>query len=389
MLNKIAIKKESPALKINHSDSKDKTLYFPQDVGSQGPLIILDKNVQPGTLSELNWSAGQSFSGRIVSPPVLIARGQNTGSVVCLVAAIHGDEINGIEIVRRVLRSLEPSKISGTVIGVPIVNIFGFTHGSRYLPDRRDLNRYFPGRPDGSSASRIAYKFFNQIITHCDYLVDFHTGSLKRDNLPQIRADMRNPQVRDFINYFDSTTVLHKQGSAGILRTAASNAGIPSVTFELGQPGSLQNELVESGVKTINAMMANIGVLKTLHLQSGTRPIYYQSRWIRVNSGGIMISNQKIGSFVQENSLLGHIINPLTNKQIEIRAPVKGRILGMALNQFMLPGYAAFHIAIETEDSAIINAEEINHVDELLDYSDKDTISTDNEYSAEQEEELH
>lgn len=371
----------------NQTNKRGTTRYQPQDIGTQGPLTILGEHVQPGKLTKLNWSAGQSFSGRTVNPPVLIARGNKPGAVLCLVAAIHGDEINGIEIVRRVLSSIDPAEMAGTVIGVPIVNIFGFTHGSRYLPDRRDLNRYFPGRADGSAAARIAYRFFNQIISHCDLLVDFHTGSFKRDNLPQLRADMRNSRVREFSRHFGSTTVLHKQGNSGILRSAATSAGIPAITFELGQTGSLQNRLVETGVTTINTMMGNIGILDNQQAWSEPQPVYYKARWVRVNSGGIMISQQKIGAFIKKNNLLGYIINPFTNEKSEIRSPVNGRILGMALNQFMLPGYAAFHLGIETEGNSKLST---NGVFDMTDDQIGNTENEDNSVdSVEQEDELH
>ena len=345
----------------------------------QSPLTILKEVVQPGELRELSWSAGQSFSGKTVKPPVIVVRGSKPGPVLCLVAAIHGDELNGIEIVRRVIRNLDPAEINGTVIGVPIVNIFGFTGNSRYLPDRRDLNRYFPGNPRGSAASRIAYRFFTQIIKHCNYVVDFHTGSFKRNNLPQLRADMNNPMVQEFVTHFGSTAVLHKSGHGKSLRAAATQAGIPTVAFELGQPGSLQEEYVESGIETIDTLIGNLGILKKLHLWFEPQPIYDGSRWVRVNSGGILMSKVAIGANVKTNQLLGYIINPLTTEQLKIVSPVKGRVLGMALNQFMLPGYAAFHIGVSSDTSSMIDSD------------DDESDEPDNEYDIQtgDEEEIH
>ncbi len=343
----------------------DATLYLDAEeyleVQNQEPLEILDQIVQPGEKRELSWSAGQSFSGRSIDPPVLVVRGTRSGPSLCLVAAIHGDELNGIEIVRRVIAGLEPENVSGTVIGVPIVNIYGFTNGSRYLPDRRDLNRYFPGKNHGSSASRIAYLFFNQIIKHCNMLVDFHTGSFKRSNMPQLRADLNDPAVMEFTRHFGATAVLHKAGVSGNLRTAATRAGIPAVTFELGQPGFLQTEDVEFGVKAIETLIGKLGLLKRYYLWFKPQPIYYGSRWIRANQGGILRTATRIGAVIKENELLGHIINPLTNEETEILSPVNGRVLGMALNQFMLPGYAAFHIGIATRDPKLTAGFQLLH----------------------------
>ena len=202
------------------------------------PIVLLDTTVQVATAARLSWSPAQSFEGIAAPTPVLVVNGAKPGPTVCLTAAVHGDELNGIEIVRRVLYDLDPERLSGAVIGVPIVNLQGFRRSSRYLPDRRDLNRFFPGNPTGSSASRIAYSFFNEVITHCNVLVDLHTGSFHRTNLPQLRADLSNPQVANMTNKFGSTVVLHSIGSKGTLRRAATDAGIPAVTLEAEERSS-------------------------------------------------------------------------------------------------------------------------------------------------------
>lgn len=361
------------------------------DSKEQLPLTILNEIVRPGELRTLSWSAGQSFSGRTVNPPVLVVRGRTQGPTLCLVAAVHGDELNGIEIVRRVLRSLDPMKVNGTVIGVPIVNIFGFTGNTRYLPDRRDLNRYFPGNPIGSAASRIAHRFFTQIINHCNYLVDFHTGSFKRNNLPQLRADMNNLQIQEFVRHFGSTVVLHKPGHGKTLRAAATQSGIPTVAFELGQPGSLQEEYVESGIKTINTLIGNLGILNRLHLWFEPQPIYYSSHWVRANSGGILMSKVNIGAKVKTNELLGYIINSLTNEETKILSPIKGRVLGMALNQFMLPGYAAFHIGVSSDTSTMVGEKQSGNNDNSIDILEDELDENENGYGIEinDEEEFH
>lgn len=367
---------------LDRTDDAKPTIYNPQDnevehdaitseSSEQPSLNILNDTVQPGELRELSWSAGQSFSGKTIKPSVLVVRGVKPGPTLCLVASIHGDELNGIEIVRRVVRKLKPMDVKGTVIGVPIVNIFGFTGNTRYLPDRRDLNRYFPGNPGGSAASRIAYLFFTQIISHCEYVVDFHTGSFKRNNLPQLRADMNVKKVRDFVEHFGDVAVLHKSGHGKSLRAAATRAGIPTVAFELGQPGSLQEEYVESGIKTIDTLIRNLGILKRFRLWFEPQPVYYSSRWIRVNSGGILFSKIEIGAKVKRGDLLGYIINPLTTEEIKILAPINGRVLGMALNQFMLPGYAAFHIGITSGTSSMIEEEQVQNIDDDSDEVDE------------------
>ncbi|MCI1709157.1 MAG: succinylglutamate desuccinylase/aspartoacylase family protein [Chiayiivirga sp.] len=228
------------------------------------PLVptfkILDNEVLPGASARLEWNASMSFAGGEVISPITVVHGTRPGPVLCLTAAIHGDELNGVEIVRRVVNAIQPGQLGGTVIGVPIVNLFGFSRNSRYLPDRRDLNRFFPGSRYGSIASRIAQSFFSSVVTHCDALVDFHTGSFDRSNLPQVRADLTLPEVQEFTRGFGATTVLHSDGSKGMLRVAATQAGIPSVTFEVGGPGQLQPDEIGHGVQAIQTLMHKLGM---------------------------------------------------------------------------------------------------------------------------------
>ena len=154
---------------------------------------MLGERVSPGTFARLTWVPTETFTGNTVPSAVLVAHGTEPGPTLCLTAAIHGDELNGIETVRRVLHEVQAERLAGTLIGVPIVNLQGFHRNSRYLPDRRDLNRYFPGHPSGSAAARIAYSLFNNVIRHCHALVDLHTGSFHRTNLPQLRVDLSIP----------------------------------------------------------------------------------------------------------------------------------------------------------------------------------------------------
>ena len=154
-------------------------------------VVVLGTEVEPSTSTRLSWSASESFEGIAADTPVLVVNGSAPGPVLCVTAAVHGDELNGIEMVRRLFYEIDPEKLRGTLIGVPIVNLDGFRRNSRYLTDRRDLNRFFPGNPQGSTASRVAHSFFNKIVLHCEALVDLHTGSFHRTNLPQLRANLK------------------------------------------------------------------------------------------------------------------------------------------------------------------------------------------------------
>lgn len=322
-------------------------------------LLLLGAKVSPGTATRLAWSPQQSFEGISVPTPVLVVNGAKNGPTLCLTAAVHGDELNGIEIVRRVLYDLDPNTLSGAVIGVPIVNLQGFRRNSRYLTDRRDLNRYFPGNPSGSSASRIAYSFFNEVIRHCDALVDLHTGSFHRTNLPQVRGDLRNDAVVELTHGFGSTVVMHSEGTSGTLRRAAVEHDIPAITLEAGEPMRLQENSVLHGVKGIQTLLSRLSMQKEFSFWGNPEPVYYKSTWIRADHGGILFSTVDLGEYVNEGEVLGTVTDPITNVRNEIKSPYQGRILGMALNQVVLPGFAAYRVGIQaSEDPKDIPQEE-------------------------------
>ena len=311
-------------------------------------LTMLGHSVNPGELVTMSWSPGQSFPSIDTPVPVLVARGTEPGPAVCLTAAIHGDELNGIEMVRRLMYQLKPQNMSGTVIGIPIVNLDGFRRSSRYLSDRRDLNRHFPGSGKGSSADRIAHSLFYQVIhSHCDYLVDLHTGSLKRTNLPQIRGDLTHDAVFEFSKHFGGITVLHGQGSQGTLRRAAVDAGIPTVTLEAGGPNGLEESAVDGGVKALETLLQNLEIQPTLRFWGTPQPVFYDSQWVRADQGGILMSQVKLGDRVKEGVLLGRVVDPVSNTGSDIRAPFTGRVIGMAVNQVVQTGFAAYHLGIE------------------------------------------
>jgi len=303
--------------------------------------------LEPGTLSRLTWHAGESLYGSSVPTPVLIARGEQDGPTLCLTAAVHGDEINGIETVRRVMYAIDPEKLKGRVIGVPIVNLQAFERHSRYLPDRRDLNRFFPGNTNGSSASRIARSFFDHVIAPCDALVDLHTGSFHRTNLPQLRANLDVPEVVELTEGFGSTVILHSEGGEGTLRAAATRAGIPAVTLEAGEPLRIDDKAVKHSTKALFTLMNTMGMYRRPSLWGNPEPTYYGSLWVRADKGGMLMGNAKLGKRVRKGDVLGTVVDPITNQQQNLLAPASGRVIGMALNQFVMPGYAAFHLGIE------------------------------------------
>jgi len=322
-------------------------------------LVLLGQTVPPGTSQRLMWSASEIFEGVSTGTPVLIVNGYRNGPTLCLTAAIHGDELNGIEMVRRVLHDIDPGELNGAIIGIPIVNLQGFRRGSRYLPDRRDLNRYFPGNPLGSSAARIAYSLFEEIIRHCDALVDLHTGSFYRTNLPQLRADLRYSQIKELTHGFGGIAVLHSIAAPGTLRRAATDAGIPTITLEAGEPLRLQTAKVSQGVNGVFTLLNTLDMLHRDQLPHQSELVFYESTWVRADHGGILFTVVRLGQKVAVGDVLGTVTDPITNEQNLVYSPENGRILGMALNQVVMPGFAAFRIGIETDapptDPAILS----------------------------------
>lgn len=308
---------------------------------------LLGAVVRSGLFDYRHWSSAQSLDGLAVPAPVLIVGGIRPGPTLCLTGAIHGDELNGVEIIRRVLFGLDAEKINGNVIGIPIVNLHGFRRNSRYLADRRDLNRFFPGDPSGSSASRIAHSLFTEVIRHCDYLVDIHTGSFQRTNLAQLRADVTKPSVLRLAQMFGDVAVLNHPGAPGTLRRAATQVGIAAVTIEVGEPLRLQPDQVDIGVRGIKSVLAGLGMSVQRASKHAAQTVYYETSWVRADDSGILLAKVDVGEHVRVGQVLGTVTDPITNRRGSIVSPFDGRVLGMAINQVVMPGFAAFHLGRE------------------------------------------
>jgi predicted deacylase len=354
----------------NLINNSEETIQFgvAEEVPNIGEKFILDQKIPPNSYRRLTWSSESLAVGFSEATPVLVVNGATVGPTLCLVGAVHGDELNGIEMIRSVIFDIDPAKLTGTVVGVPVANIMGFRRNSRYLPDRRDWNRYFPGNTHGSTASRLAYSFFNDIIKHCDSLVDLHTGSFHRTNLPQLRADLGDENVAKLAQEFGDIAVLNSRGSPSSLRASAVRAGIPAVTMEAGEPQHLQMEIVAAGVSAIKTLLAKKGMYGKPQKWGRVAPVYYRSTWVRANQSGILFSRVGLGKRVKEGEVLGTVTDPITNARTTIVSPFGGRILGMALDQVVLPGFAAYHIGIQTPESILIeesqNIENTNELDE-------------------------
>lgn len=366
--NSAAFPSDPPAIGI--------TPPAPGELSADDPLtlskFILDTEIKPNSSVRLTWNSDAAVGSFSEATPVLVVNGATPGKTLCLIAAVHGDELNGIEMIRRVIFDIDPAKLNGTIIGVPVANIMGFRRNSRYLPDRRDWNRYFPGNTRGSSASRLAHSFFSKIIMHCDALVDLHTGSFHRTNLPQLRADLSDENVARLAQSFGVIAVLNSRGHPNSLRAAAVRAGIPSVTLEAGEPMAMQSEVVAEGVAAINTVLAKTGMYGKQKRWNRIAPVYYRSTWVRANQSGILFSKASLGQRVREGDVLGTVTDPITNARTTIKSPYHGRILGMALDQVVLPGFAAYHIGIQTPEAILIEESQMNQNGEVLEEDEED-----------------
>ncbi len=310
-----------------------------------GPVEFLGRSVAPGQTLRMPALLDQSFAGSFLDTMVVVTRGSRPGPTLCVTAGIHGDEINGVEIAHRIYAGISGAELSGTLVVIPAVNVYGFRTGSRYLSDRRDLNRFFPGSASGSLAAQIAWSLFGPLRQHCHTLLDLHTGSNLRTNVPQIRTDLGNPQALELARSFGVGIVLDGKGPRGNLRRAMLDADIPAVLFEAGEPLRFDEAAIQVGVAGVRQVMAHQGMLPASTMALAEARVIRRSRWIRVRgAGGIFLSDRKPGESVRSGDALGTVTDPITEYVETIRADQDGLLIGMAVPQVVLTGYALFHV---------------------------------------------
>jgi predicted deacylase len=279
--------------------------------------------------------------------PVHIVHGRKPGPCLLICAAIHGDEINGVEIVRRILAHKFLNRINGTLIAIPVVNVFGFVSKSRYLPDRRDLNRSFPGSETGSMASRLANVLMTEVIPHCTQVVDLHTGAVNRENLPQIRAKIRGEaDTEEMARAFGVPVILNSELIDGSFRMAARNQDIPVLLYEAGEALRFDEVAIRAGVKGILGVMSHLDMRKksARHRQTDTL-IANSSQWVRAGQSGILRSIVAIGSKVEAGDILAYINDPMGENSEAVVSPISGIIIGKTNLPLVFEGEAVFHIA--------------------------------------------
>ncbi|MGI9293243.1 MAG: succinylglutamate desuccinylase/aspartoacylase family protein, partial [Pseudomonadales bacterium] len=303
------------------------------------------KTIAPGERANFDLRAAQLYTHTELHIPVEIIHGRQDGPVLLVCAAIHGDELNGVEIIRRLLKRLVRRRIKGTLMVVPIVNVFGFIHQSRYLPDRRDLNRCFPGRAKGSLAARIAHRFVTEILSKCTHAIDLHTGAINRSNLPQIRAFLDDPETEAMAKSFSVPIVVNTDLLDGSLRSYADENGISAITYEAGEAMRFDEAAIAAGVKGVLNVMRGLGMLTALK-RAPKEPVVAQSaKWIRAVQDGIIIPAVRLGSHVKEGDKLATISAPLGIAEKIVKAPGDGIVIGSTTLPLVNEGEAIFNIA--------------------------------------------
>jgi len=288
------------------------------------------------------------YSHSPVGLPVHVIHGRRDGPVLFVCAAIHGDEINGVEIIRRLLNVKQIRKLRGTLIAVPVVNVYGFISQSRYLPDRRDLNRSFPGSDSGSMAARLAHTFIQEVVSKCSHGIDLHTAAVARENLPQIRANLiSGSETQAMARAFGTPVILNSPLREASLREVATDLGIPFILYEAGEALRFDEVAIRAGVKGVTCVMRYLGMLPRKKPGSRqTEPlIAHKSQWVRAPQSGVLRTITPLGAQVEKGDVIGWVADPFGEKELQVEAIGSGIIIGKTNIPLVHEGEALYNIA--------------------------------------------
>ncbi len=301
--------------------------------------------VAPGNRLRLEIPVARLPTGTYITLPIEVLHGPVEGPTAWVSAAVHGDELNGVEIARMLLEKLKPNKLIGTLIVVPMVNGFGVINQSRYLPDRRDLNRSFPGSKSGSLASRLAKLMMTEVVERCHYGIDLHTGSNLRTNLPQIRGDMDDEETYECALAFGPPAIVHSDLRDGSLRSAANAKGIKTLLYEAGEPNRFNHDCIRTGVNGVMRVLSFLKMLKTpVKLPKRTPKVIRESTWIRAKRSGIVRLLTELGEEVQAGQQIGIIADVFGTEPKYLKAPYDGIVIGLSHNPIAHQGDGLIHV---------------------------------------------
>jgi predicted deacylase len=327
-------------------------------------LTIGNFDILPGEQLKIELPVAKLYTDANVSLPVHIIRAKKPGPTIFVSAAVHGDELNGIEIIRRLIKQNKFKITKGTVIAVPMVNVYGVVNQSRYMPDRRDLNRCFPGSAKGSLAGRVAHIFLNEIVRHCDYGIDLHTGAIHRSNLPQIRADMSDLETKELAEVFGVPVILNSNLVDGSLRESAVKNQTKILLYEAGEALRFDEFSIRAGMKGILNVLQHLGMTKKVVVNKKKKLapfIANGSQWVRANESGIVHNLINLGDQITKGQVLAEIGSPYGEVIDSVKASRSGILIGKQNIPLVQEGEAMFHIAYFSENDEDI-AEHIENV---------------------------
>jgi uncharacterized protein len=318
-------------------------------------FTIGDTQIPPGRRKTIHLPVAPLYTHAAMSMPVTVIHGRQSGPCLFVCAAVHGDELVGVEIIRRLLTLKKLNRLRGTLLAIPVVNVYGFIQQSRYLPDRRDLNRFFPGSEKGSLTSQLADVFIDEVLSHSTHGIDLHAGSNHRTNLPQIRADLKNPMARRLALAFKTPVVIDAELRDKSLRHAGAQKGIPILVYEAGEALRFNDEAIRAGVRGILGVMGALSMLpKSASGRSRVTPIEAQrTTWLRATSSGLFLSKVPLGARVRDGQVLGQIADPFGGFVEKIRSAHAGMVIGRLNLPLVHSGDAIFHIALFDQPAAI------------------------------------
>ena len=312
----------------------------------RAPFRIAGVKVAPGERRLVELHLTRLYVGGDVVIPVQVLHGRRTGPRLFVSAAVHGDEINGIEAIRQLLALPLLAELRGTLVAIPVVNVHGFLAKTRNTPDRRDLNRSFPGLAKGSLAARVAKAFMDEVVARCSHGIDLHTGSNHRTNLPQVRANLDEPETRRLAEAFGAPVIIDAKLRDGSLRQAAMERGIPMLLYEAGEALRFERAATEAAVRGVLGVMEALGMLPGAPRTEPRTPFVAGSTgWVRAPESGLLVSDLKLGALVEARQQLGFVTDPFGEREFPVLAPKAGVVIGRTNLPLVNEGDALFHIA--------------------------------------------
>jgi len=337
---------------------------------------IAGERVEAGQSIDIDLKVSESYTGLDVHVPVRVVRGAAPGPTVFVTAGVHGDELNGTGIIRRLIVDEAMDLERGMLVLVPHVNVLGLDTLSRYLPDRRDLNRSFPGSPQGSLASRFASRIFRDLIKRCDFGIDLHSAAVRRTNFPNIRADLSDERVRVLAESFGCELIVHGTGPTGSLRRAACKAGVPTVILEAGEVWKIEPSVAEFGVRGVRNALIGLKMIPGRAKRPPYIAIARKTTWVRARRGGFLEFHVAPGEIVQKGEALATSSWLLGTHRRVIASPTDGIVLGMTTLPAVSPGDPVFHIAVPDDGIAPIRAALRRASDTSLAHRLRDDLAT-------------